>query len=471
MEAADRSSDQALLLSKQQRLTKWWLISFYLAFVVATLLDHLMPKPNDESLLDISGALAQIESNFITNPITELLIVPRDCPTQYYEKVVFYRWPGTDQGCLCGGELRAERCDDSNSASCLDVHSTSRSNFTSWRGFTFCVKRERAYSLSLRNCKSGEKRCSPNYCVSGNRCPISSLILTNERPRDSDSEFQTISENQHLLIKRDENSNSIIDLKASINEPPCLTDARRPKRKQRSVSTLMRVSENGCGKMSLGQTSSMQTLDKLDESAFLTQNNRLDILQVFPELVDPLKSNEYLLVALRKFAIRKNQLSCENIDPQVLGGLQTLIDGVLQTGGFATLLVFFYVFSPLLFLAKSRWSLSVTAASYGGTILIVNCVFSALLGICHFTLRSHEASIKAMMEDYRWIDKMQCFEEDPINELFRVILTYDEDGSIYNETGQLSWKILSSTLFIVLYFSYRGLTKLLDVAQARNKDL
>ena len=156
------------------------LIFLIIVFLTSLIILSIHELDNPSSAKEAHSLLKYMKTNLETNPIINILpySTSSPCPNDY-EKVSVGNFPGTNSGCLCqdDNEVHTRAYCLINSDCKYTVGIDSNREYI-WRGENLCVKRLKNWKITSKSCSSlGMKDCYNGFCINGNICPISQVII------------------------------------------------------------------------------------------------------------------------------------------------------------------------------------------------------------------------------------------------------------------------------------------------------
>lgn len=458
------------------RLTSWFiylcpLIFFLILVIFSICIVSITYSPHDDSVPSALRVFKTLKENRDKIPFQKIKSISstEDATTHVvpscddgWETYIFYKWPGTNSGCLCSDSSTAH-----NTAycwfhrDCKSISSTNSKDADIWKEHKICALRYDSNKFSFveasETCKTGFKKCQSTICVENSLdCPVTDI---------------TTIETSATAV-RVNTDHALVDLRATITNPPCLDYLKYGKTSSEKYYPLLKTPLNGCG--DYGDLKDFtKKLNEESQTDLYKQNKIEDIVKNLGYWKDyQSDSDKFNIYSVRRIDIAEDA-SCQNIHRK-LGSLssysETTIHSIivissinLALGSIGLLLAIGYVFCRNLRIGK-RYPLASIIIPY---ILVFIAFVTVILCIVQCSIYwKNDSNIEIEGEKETYIQKVldnNCFgQKQGFIKAAKAIRDYFDDSNtdVYGLILFLFiWAILWLVFWIAAYIVRRGVLR------------
>ena len=396
-----------------------------------------------------------------------------DCP-QGYDRLFNYQWPGTAPGCDCRNAryyfpderhqplqkiIYRGNCKYNQTRSgCSEIKALHSKDFYKWREYqVLCEKRMTGTSFinnfpkyydecpenSFR-CGSKEKDSDNSFCVPilYEKCPISSLIVSRNKPGEEYNESLMLDQDEDLKLYWTRESVKLPISEFRINEEAVCFNNLELNKAYGNDHKLMVSTRVPCDKTD----PRFQEIDRLYEKNFFKFNDMVYLEDVLPEFrFDP---NVYWKIFTRSYIEFK--LECRYMIKNLLS-YQSNVKKIQNTNeDWMTLIVIFSIFSFIFNMIYTAFSCKRSSKSYIFQFIAGFFNYFARYFCLNYAWQVTESS-KVFKELIKTMEIFECSDE-LTNSYFKMLRDEDVGSYVRIITNLITFAILVDIL--ILCFSF-----------------
>lgn len=283
----------------------------------------------------IQGGVNGISRNIGIPPFVDIQLTTTGfCYNNSYSLLNLGYWPGTLKFCYDNSVIDP----DNTGQSCgLIYPSAPGENFTSWKGYSFCVKYANSYyPINSGNCPSGYSTCSQGkLCVSGSICPVTNISITNSPLNGTNATSSPMSNGQYFNFLNLVDQTPIGNMQVIIGQDtPCLSENEYP---GQMAYPAIAQQPDGCSTYGVYPNSSM--IDTVNATTALDYQRWGPLFSWLPQFLSTYNSQSAYLTFSPRLQLSNNS-NCTGFDPTLLNSVPDfMLYSNRITAGFAITIV------------------------------------------------------------------------------------------------------------------------------------